>query len=223
MTDTKEKPYEQPGVTVDVVIFTIAEDRLNILLVKRAEVPFAGRWSLPGGFIKQGESLEAAVHRIMDEKAGVRSSYLEQLYTFGRPDRDPRSRVITVAFFALIPWTRLPGPLSTKIAGVEWTPIEYLPELAFDHNVIVHYAIERLRAKTGYSNIVIGLLPDMFRLSDLQRIYEIILGHGLDKRNFRKKMHATGLLEETGQKEIIGAHRPAMLFRFKEKKVVNLD
>ena len=223
MADTKDLVYEEPGVTVDVVIFTISEERLNVLLVKRNLEPFRGRWSLPGGFLLRGESLEAGVRRIIEEKAGLKASYTEQLYTFGRPDRDPRSRVITVAYFALVPWTRLPEPVSPKVAGVEWTPVVYLPELAFDHNVIVHYAVERLRAKTGYSNIVIGLLPDMFRLSDLQRIYEIILGHDLDKRNFRKKMHATGLLQETGQKEIIGAHRPAMLYRFKEKKVVNLD
>jgi 8-oxo-dGTP diphosphatase len=223
MADTKEIPYEEPGVTVDVVIFTIAEDRLNTLLVKRAEEPFSDRWSLPGGFLLQGETLEAAVRRIMKDKAGVHGFYIEQLYTFGRPDRDPRSRVITVAYYALVPWTRLPEPPTPKVSGVKWTPVVYLPELAFDHNQIAHFAVERLRAKAGYSNIVVGLLPEMFRLSELQRLYEIILGHELDKRNFRKKMHATGLLEETGQKEIIGAHRPAMLFRFKERKVVNLD
>ncbi len=223
MADTKEMNYEEPGVTVDVVIFTISEDRLNVLLVKRNEEPFRGRWALPGGFLLQGESLEGAVKRIVDQKAGLKASYFEQLYTFGQPDRDPRSRVITVAYFALVPWTRLPEPVSPKVAGVEWTPTVYLPELAFDHNRIVFYAVERLRAKIAYSSIAVGLLPTMFRLSDLQRLYEIILGRELDKRNFRKKMHATGLLEETGQREIIGAHRPAMLYRFKEKKVVNID
>lgn len=223
MADTKNLPFETPSVTVDVVIFTIAEERLNVLLVRRGEEPFRGKWSLPGGFLLQGETLEAAVRRILHDKAGVRAAYIEQLYTFGRPERDPRSRVITVAYFALVPWTRLPEPVLPKVAGVQWTPVVYLPLLAFDHNTIVRVASERLRAKVGYTNIVVGLLPTMFRLSDLQRLYEIILGHELDKRNFRKKMHATGLLEETGQREIIGAHRPAMLFRFKEKKVVNLD
>jgi 8-oxo-dGTP diphosphatase len=223
VSDTKDIHYEKPGVTIDTVIFTIVEDRLEVLLVKRADVPFQGSWSLPGGFILQGESLEAAVQRILLDKAGMSGSYLEQLYTFGQPDRDPRSRVITVAYLVLLPWKRTPGPLSPKVSGTEWTAVHYLPKLAFDHNQIVLYAVERLRAKAGYSNIGIGLLPDKFRLSDLQRVYEVILGHDLDKRNFRKKMHATGLLEETGEKEIIGAHRPAMLFRFKEKKVVNLD
>ena len=215
--------FEQPGVTVDLAIFTVNVETLKVLLAKRAEEPFAGRWSLPGGFLKTGESLEAAAQRVLQEKTGVREVYLEQLYTFGQPDRDPRSRVITVSYFALIPWTNLEKPASEKVSTLDWFPVDEVPLLAFDHNEILAYAVERLRAKAGYSNIVYGLLPTRFRLSDLQKIYEIILNEELDKRNFRKKMLATELLKETGQKDQAGAHRPAMLYQFKKKKIVYFD
>lgn len=215
--------YEQPGVTVDLVIFTVNEEHLKILLVKRAEEPFAGVWSIPGGFLRIGESLEAAARRVMQEKTGVTEVYLEQLYTFGKPDRDPRARVLTVTYFALLPWTNLPQPGSNKVTDLAWFAADDLPELAFDHREILTYAINRLRAKASYSNIVYGLMPAAFRLSDLQKIYESIIGKELDKRNFRKRMLATGLLEETGKKELIGAHRPAMLYRFKKREFIFLD
>jgi len=159
----------------------------------------------------------------MQEKTGVKEIYLEQLYTFGKPDRDPRRRVITVTYFALIPWKNLIQPESKKVTDLAWLTVDELPELAFDHREILNYATNRLRTKASYSNIVYGLLPAHFRLSDLQKIYEIIIGRELDKRNFRKRMLATGLLEETGQKEIVGAHRPAMLYQFKKREFVLLD
>jgi 8-oxo-dGTP diphosphatase len=216
-------PFEQPGVTVDLVIFTINDDRLHILLVNRAEEPFAGCWSIPGGFLRRGESLEEAAMRVMQEKTGVREVYLEQLYTFGAPDRDPRARIITVTYLALIPLKELSQPGTRDLANLAWFPIDQIPELAFDHNTILAYAVSRLRAKAGYSNIVYGLLPEAFRLSDLQKVYEIILAENLDKRNFRKRMLETGLLQETGLKEMKGAHRPAMLYQFKKREVAFLD
>ena len=215
--------YEQPAVTVDLVIFTVNEEHLKILLVKRAEDPFAGFWSIPGGFLKMGESLEDAATRVMHEKTGVKGIYLEQLYTFGKPDRDPRTRVITVTYFALIPWINLPQPESKKISGLEWFDADQVPILAFDHNNIQSYAINRLRAKAGYSNIVYGLLPESFRLSELQKVVEIITNEKLDKRNFRKKMLESDLLRETGRKDVKGAHRPAMLYQFKKKEIVFLN
>jgi len=221
--DTNYVEYEQPAVTVDLVIFTVNQDALQVMLVKRAEEPFAGAWSLPGGFLKLGESLEDAAFRILEEKAGVRDVYLEQLYTFGRPDRDPRARVITVAYFALIPWKHLAAPRSQKVSDVTWQTTERLSRLAFDHKEIVRYAVWRLRAKAGYSNIVYGLLPAQFRLSDLQKMYEIILNKKLDKRNFRKRMLAADLLEETGRKDAAGAHRPARLYQFKKQEIAFLD
>jgi 8-oxo-dGTP diphosphatase len=221
--DTNYLRYEQPGITVDLVIFTVNDAKLKVLLVKRAEEPFAGSWSIPGGFLQIGESLEEAAIRVMKDKTGVKEVYLEQLYTFGAPDRDPRARVITVTYFALIPWKDLLQPESKKVIDLTWQPVDTLPGLAFDHTEILTYAVNRLRAKAGYSNIVYGLLPDQFRLSDLQKIYEIIINKKLDKRNFRKRMLATGLLKETGKKDISGAHRPAMLYKFKKKEVVILD
>jgi 8-oxo-dGTP diphosphatase len=221
--NTKYLGYEQPAVTVDLVVFTVNDDLLKIMLVKRAEQPFADRWSLPGGFLKTSESLDEAALRVLKEKAGVENVYVEQLYTFGDPDRDPRARVITVTYFALIPWKNLIQPPSTKVTDLMWTPVNHLPKLAFDHQEIVEYAVKRLRAKASYSNIVYGLMPRQFRLSELQRMYEIIINERLDKRNFRKRMLATGLLQETGRKDVAGAHRPAMLYKFKKMEIAFLD
>jgi 8-oxo-dGTP diphosphatase len=223
MENTNYPEYEQPAVTIDLVIFTVNDEELKVLLIKRAEDPFAGAWSIPGGFLKLGESLDDAAIRVMKEKTGVKEVYLEQLYTFGSPDRDPRTRVITVTYFALIPWQNLRQPDSNKVTDLAWHMVDQLPtQLAFDHREILGYAINRLRAKASYSNIVYGLLPLSFRLSDLQKIYESIIDKELDKRNFRKRMLATGLLEETGKKELKGAHRPARLYRFKKRELAVL-
>lgn len=221
--NTNYTDYEQPGITVDLVVFSVNEDQLKVMLAKRAEVPYLGYWSLPGGFLLTGESLEAAAFRVLKEKTGVQDVYLEQLYTFGNPDRDPRARVITVAYFALIPWSNLGQPESKKISDLKWSAISQIPKLAFDHNEILNCAIQRLRAKVTYSNIVYGLMPEQFRLSELQRIYEIILDDKLDKRNFRKRMLASGLLQETGKKDLHGAHRPAKLYQFKKMAITFLN
>jgi 8-oxo-dGTP diphosphatase len=221
--NTNEDVYEQTAVTVDLVIFTVDHDRLNALLVKRASEPFSGYWSIPGGFLRKGETLEQAAQRVMEEKTGVKEAYLEQLFTFGRPNRDPRARIITVTYFALIPLKRLAQPESNKVSDVSWYALEDVPVLAFDHREILEFAISRLQAKAGYSSIVYGLLPDAFRLSDLQKVYEVIMNHSFDKRNFRKRMLASGLLEETGKKDISGAHRPAMLYQFRKRELVFID
>ena len=221
--NTKKSPYEQTGVTVDTVVLTIHDEKLKVLLIQRAEEPFAGLWSVPGGFLLQGETFEEAALRVMSEKTGVQDVYLEQLYTFGAPDRDPRARIITVTYFALILWKNLPQPESRKVADVAWYPVDALPKLAFDHCEILDFAVQRLRAKAGYSSIVYGLLPESFRLSDLQRIYEVIMDKKFDKRNFRKRMLGSGLLQETGKKEMVGAHRPAMLYQFKKRELVFFD
>jgi 8-oxo-dGTP diphosphatase len=221
--NTKYLGYEQPAVTVDLVIFTVNNDMLKIMLIKRAENPFAESWSLPGGFLKVGESLEEAALRVLKEKTGMENVYMEQLYTFGDPGRDPRARVITVAYFALIPWKNLIQPDSDKVTDLMWVSVDRLPKLAFDHKSIVEYAVLRLRAKASYSNIVYSLMPIKFRLSELQNIYEIIINAKLDKRNFRKRMLATGLLQETGKKDAAGAHRPAMLYKIKKMEIAFLD
>jgi 8-oxo-dGTP diphosphatase len=220
--DTKSGQCEQTGVTVDLALFTVNEKKLKVMLVKRAESPFRDHWAMPGGFIMNGESLEEAAQRVLKEKAGVKDVYMEQLYTFGAPDRDPRARVITVAYFALIPWTHLNQPESEKVADLTWVHVDQLPKLAFDHKDILSYAVRRLRAKASYSNIVYGLMPKHFRLSELQTMYEIIIDDKLDKRNFRKRMLATGLLRETGKKDLSGAHRPARLYQFKKMEIAFL-
>lgn len=217
--NTKYINYEQAGITVDLAVFTVHENKLKALLVKRAIRPFLSQWSLPGGFLRKDESIENAAQRILVEKTGVKNVYMEQLYTFGDPTRDPRSRVITVAYIALIPWEHLNQPDSENISGLAWASVHSPPKLAFDHKEILNYAVKRLRAKTSYSNIVYGLLPKSFRLSDLQNIYEIIINDKLDKRNFRKRMLATGLLRETGKKCQTGAHRPALLYQFKKMEI----
>ena len=217
--NTNYVEYEHPAVAVDICIFTVDGENLKVMLVKRAEEPFAASWSLPGGFLKMDESLEDAAMRVLREKTSAGDVYLEQLYTFGAPDRDPRARVITVTYFALIPWKKLSQPGSEKVADLNWVSVHHLPKLAFDHKQILQYAIWRLQSKVGYSNIIYGLLPEQFRLSEIQVMYEAILDNKLDKRNFRKRILATGLLQETGKKEIAGAHRPAMLYKFKKKEI----
>lgn len=221
--NTKYPRYEQVAITVGLVILTVSGDTLKVMLVKRVEEPFEDGWSLPGGFLKRREALGNAALRVLKEKAGVEDVYVEQLYTFGDLERDPRARVITVAYFALIPWKELAPPPSDKVSDLMWTPVNRLPKLAFDHKEIVIYAVQRLRAKAGYSNIVYALMPRQFRLSELQKMYEIIMDKQLDKRNFRKRMLASGLLHETGRKDIAGAHRPAMLYRFKKMEIALLD
>ena|SRR3989338_2909715 len=215
--------FSRPSVTVDVLIFTIQESLLKIALIKRGVEPFKNMWAIPGGFVHLDESLEEAAKRELAEEAGVKDVYLEQLYTFGDPKRDPRERVITVSYIALIPSEHIKLTAKTDASEARWFSTADLPKLAFDHKQILDYALERLRLKIQYSNIAYGLLPKKFRLSDLQRVYEIILGQRQDKRNFRKRMLSLGLLKETGEKELEGAHRPAMLYQFKTKDIIFID
>lgn len=220
MDDTK---YPKPSVTTDVLLFTVVGSDLKILLVKRNIDPFKGMWALPGGFVNIDESLEDAARRELKEEGNVDSVYLEQLFTFGDPRRDPRSRVITVTYLALSSSEDWNLKSSGDAAEAKLFSVKDLPKLAFDHAKIINYGLERLRNKIGYSNIVLGLLPDVFTLTDLQKKHEIILSTSLDKRNFRKKILATGLLVDTGKKSDGSAHRPAAFYRFKDKRVVITD
>jgi 8-oxo-dGTP diphosphatase len=206
-------------VTVDVLIFTILDDQLKLVLIKRGIKPYKNKWAIPGGFVHLDESLEDAARREIEEEAGIRDVFLEQLYTFGEPERDPRGRVITVAYYALVPGERLQLSASSDAAEASWFGVDKLPPLAFDHNQIVQMAIERLKSKLEYSNVAFGLLPSQFRLTQLQKVYEIILGRELDKRNFRKRIISLNLVEPTGKVDSSGAHRPAQLYRFKEREI----
>jgi 8-oxo-dGTP diphosphatase len=208
-------------VTVDLVIFTVAGPDLRVLLVKRKDAPFEGSWALPGGFIRIDEGLEDAAKRLLREKAGVADVYLEQLYTFGSPGRDPRGRVITVAYFALIDAGKLRLAPQRGVEDIQWHSMFALPgRLAFDHAEILEYALTRLRYKLEYTTVGFQLLPKEFTLTDLQRIYEAVLHRTLDKRNFRKKITALELIEPLRKQRRDGAHRPAQLYRFKSKAFI---
>lgn len=206
--------YDRPSVTVDVVMMSLRQRDLQVLLVKRRSWPYEGMWAIPGGFINMDESLEAAAKRELQEETGVQDVYLEQLYTFGDPGRDPRTRVITVVYFALLDADRLHVKAADDAVDVGWFSVYHLPPLAFDHSKILQYTLNRLRGKLDYTTIAFNLLPEQFTLRELQRVYEIILHRKLDKRNFRKKILSTGILEDTGAKKMEGTHRPARLYRF---------
>jgi 8-oxo-dGTP diphosphatase len=214
--------YERPSVTVDVVIFCLIEQELSLLLIKRKHPPFADKWAIPGGFIQMDESLEAAAARELAEETGVTDVYIEQLYTFGNPGRDPRARVITVAYFALVPYDATPLRAGDDADEAAWHPVQQLPPLAFDHQEIIEYALVRLRYKLEYTAVGFQLLPDQFTLSELQQAYEIILGESLDKRNFRRKILLADILEETGQKTQDGEGRPAQLYRYRPNAVAEV-
>ncbi|MFQ5420745.1 MAG: NUDIX domain-containing protein [Anaerolineae bacterium] len=214
--------YERPSVTVDVVIFSLVEEDLRVLLIQRKHKPFQGMWAIPGGFVKINESLEEAAGRELFEETGVADVYIEQLYTFGKPKRDPRARVITVVYFALVPNDAIRPHAGDDAAKATWFSTWDLPELAFDHREILDYALTRVRYKLEYSSVGFQLLPDVFTLSELQRAYEIILGEKLDKRNFRRKILAAEILEETGRKKREGEGRPAMLYQYRSDAVAEV-
>lgn len=218
----KPKEFEHPYVTVDVLIFSVKDGKFCTLLIKRSVPPFEGMFAIPGGFVAMEETLEEAAQRVIEVKGKMKEVYLEQLYTFGEVKRDPRGRVVSVSYFALVPRDRVKDINDGKHT-VKWFAINELPPLAFDHKKIIEVALERIRAKIGYSSIALGLLPRDFRLTDLQNLYELILNNKLDKRNFRKRMLSMNLLEATGEKTSELSHRPAMLYRFKGKTPVVFD
>jgi 8-oxo-dGTP diphosphatase len=207
-------------VTVDIVIFTIQSGSLRVLLIKRAASPFQGQYAIPGGFVHEDEGLEEAALRELREETGVSDVYLEQLYSFGDPERDPRTRVITVAYFALISADRSLRA-GTDAAEASWWPMDRLPALAFDHRKILDYAIERLRNKLEYTTVGFQLLPEKFTLTELQEVYEAILGKKLDKRNFRRKIALLKILKALPEYRR-GGQRPAQLHRFQAARFEKL-
>jgi 8-oxo-dGTP diphosphatase len=202
-------------VAVDNCIFTVIAGRLQVLLIRMRKKPFEGRWALPGGLIDEGESLREAASRILKDQTGVGGLYLEQLYTFDDRTRDPEGRVVSVAYYSLVPPVGLALGTTPKYDAVRfWDCAERPVGLAYDHEAILGYAQARLQAKVQYSNVMWSLLPPSFTLRELQAAYEAVLGRSLDKRNFRKKILSLGLLRQSGQKSKGGRHRPAMLFEF---------
>lgn len=229
--------FPRPSVAVDVALLAVAEGALHALLVRRTEHPARGLWALPGGFVGIAEGLDAAAERLLRSKAGLSDVYLEQLYTFGDPDRDPRTRVITVTHYALVDRVRFESAREaireTRGARIEvpWEgetggPVECVGpggepmELAFDHADILGMAVKRIRGKLGYTPIGFQLLPPRFTLRQLQEVHETVLGQPLNKDSFRRRMLASGQLEATGDKQRDVGHRPAELYRFIKRSAV---
>lgn len=206
--------FSRPALTVDIVVFALDQNELQVMLIQRDLEPYAGRWALPGGFVRVDETLDDAAARELQEETGLKDIFLEQLYTFGEVDRDPRERVVTVAYYALVNLEGHTVKASTDARNAAWFPVTELPKLAFDHRQIVATALERLRGKVRYQPIGFELLPEKFTLRQLQHLYEIILSRRLDKRNFRKKVLSMEILKETSEIEKDVAHRAAQLFRF---------
>lgn len=208
--------YPRPALTVDCVVFGYepSQTQLQLLLIKRGNPPFVGRWALPGGFVNVGEDLEAAALRELEEETGAREVYLEQLYTFGAPDRDPREHVVSVAYFALVRPELLTIQAGDDAADSAWHPIDQLPELAFDHEAVIQKALARLRGKVRYQPIGFELLPQAFTMPELHRFYEAVLARPVDRRNFTRKLLAMGVLEATGD---YGSHK-AKRYRFDESR-----
>lgn len=212
------------AVTVDLVLMTLAGGSLSVLLQRRSDQPFAGCLALPGGFVGIDETLDHAAHRVLSDKAGLGardSAWLEQLYTFGDPQRDPRMRTVSVAYFALLPYALLEGAVATK-TDLALCPVTDPGEpLAFDHATIIAAAHERLRGKLDYAPIAFALLPDVFTLRDLQTVHEAITGSDFNKPAFRRRMLDTGWIEATGQRESDTPFRPAQLYRLRNDIGIN--
>jgi 8-oxo-dGTP diphosphatase len=215
--------YPRPALTVDCVVFGFdAQATLQVLLIQRKLVPYLGQWALPGGFVHLDESLEAAARRELQEETGVDDVFLEQLYTFGAPERDPRDRIVSVAYYALINLANHPLEANTDAQDTAWFTFAELPPLAFDHQQILEVAIARLRGKVRYEPIGFELLPEKFTLTQLQKLYETILGQPLDKRNFRNKLLKMDLLVTLDETQTGVAHRAARLYRFDPQRYEQL-
>jgi 8-oxo-dGTP diphosphatase len=209
--------FARPALTVDIVVFALDDEDLQVMLIERDLEPFAGQWALPGGFVRVEETLDGAASRELREETGLHDIFLEQLYTFGDVERDPRERIVTVAYYALVNLAGHAVQASTDARNAAWFPVTELPTLAFDHARIIDTALERLRGKVRYQPLGFELLPERFTLRQLQHLYEIVLGRELDKRNFRKKVLSMGILKETNEIEKDVAHRAARLFRFDQR------
>lgn len=217
----KLSDYQSPSVTADCVVFGVTFEfggpALRVLLVERGEAPFEGAMALPGGFVRMDETIDDAARRELAEETGLGDVFLEQLYTFGALDRDPRDRVVSIAYYALVNLVDHRVQSGTDARAARWVPVQEARGLAFDHDKILEVALERLRAKVRYQAIGFEMLPERFKLSQLQALYEAILGRPLDKRNFRKRFLAMGLLAQAGEERDV-PHRAARLFRFDKRR-----
>lgn len=210
--------FPRAAVTVDCVVFGLDETELKVMLIQRDIAPFEGKWALPGGFVRLDETVEEAARRELQEETGLEKVFLEQLYTFGDLARDPRERVITIAWYALVRLSDHRVKAATDARDAAWFGMHDLPLLAFDHDCILETAHQRLQNKLRYQPIGFELLPQKFTLTQLQKLYEIILDRTLDKRNFRKKILGMDILQELDEVETDVAHRAARLYRFNKQR-----
>ena len=212
--------FERPGLTVDCVIFglDLDEETLKVMLIQRDVEPYEGVWAIPGGFVRPGETLMQAATRELEEETGIKDVFLEQLYTFGDPHRDPRGWIVSVAYYALVSPDKHNIRATADAREAQWFPITSVPRLAFDHEEILARALERIRGKLTYAPLGFELLPQKFTIKQLQKVYEIVLGRTLDNRNFRKKIFAMDVLRELGEMQKGVPHRAARLYKFDERK-----
>jgi 8-oxo-dGTP diphosphatase len=217
--------YPRPSVTVDCVIFGLDNESLKVLLIQRKHDPFAGTWALPGGFVDMDEPIHRAAQRELEEETGISDMYMEQLYTFGDVERDPRGRVISIAYYALVNLSDYQNKVvaASDASQAKWFAVAALPTLAFDHAKIMEIATNRLKNKVRYQPIGFELLPEKFTLGSLHKLYEIILGRELDKRNFRKKILKMNLLVELDETQKGVSHRAAKLYKFDKESYKNLE
>ena len=207
--------FKKPSVTADIVVFIIKDNDLKVLLVKRGVEPFKDKWAIPGGFVRIEESLEQAAKRELEEETGLKDVYLEQLYTFGDPKRDPRGRVITVSYMALVKSKDIKLKATTDVSDAQWFSCSKIPVLAFDHKKILDYSLKRLKWKFEYTTVAFSLLPEEFAISQIQKIYEIVFNKKFDKRNFSKKILFLDILKEEEIRRDV-SHRPPMLYSLKK-------
>jgi 8-oxo-dGTP diphosphatase len=218
-----KQQYEFAVIATDTVIFRVIDGALSVVLIEMKKEPFLNHWAVPGGLVNPEEDIDQAAERILLTKAGISNVYLEQLYTFGKVDRDPFGRVVSVAYMALTADSRLKISTTAEYGGIAWFNVKHLPKLAYDHQEVIKTAIERLKSKLTYTNIVYTLLPTEFTLGELQAVYETILDHKIDKRNFRKKLFSLKIVKKLNKKKLTGPNRPAELFTFVSHKPALVD
>ena len=219
----KEGVIIGPALAVDTMIFTIREGEMCVLLIQIGQGPYQDKWALPGGIVQIDETLDQAAQNVLAKKAGIKGLHMEQLYSFSGIDRDVRGRVVSVAYFALVDSDGFSVETMEYYSAIEWKEVKKLPQMAFDHKEMIQYGVERLRSKIEYSNIVYGLLPKEFTLTEMQDVYEAIIGHPIDKRNFRKKILSLNILIETDKERTGLKNRPAKLYRFNKRQLVFTD
>jgi len=212
--------YPHPSVTTDCVIFGFDGTKLNVLLIERGIEPFKGRWAFPGGFLRMDESAREGALRELQEETGLKAAYIKQFHTFSDPNRDPRERVLTIAYYALVRMEEVKG--GDDAASAAWFPLDEVPALAFDHDLILRTALRELRRQIHFEPVGFELLPEKFTIKELQHLYEAILDVRFDRRNFYNKMRHLGILTQLDETIFNSPQKEAFLFKFNPQKYKEL-